>query len=430
MITYFCNFSSKDLEVCRIITNFAPKPDVIMSNEALKTKQSKAASPAKKRSAVKTVVPKDLIIMQKDSKMVQPLTVAMMRSGAKGSKGFSILQHRAVVATMAKLQDVIQDLRRMNLGPDKMNLQFEDLCHSIDGIDIKEGYQVKINFTDFGVSKNNYPDLKDALMSLREIPVNIPQKTATGEDYIEGTNLCNVWVKDGLHANYVVLVFKKSVLNLLVNTDFGVQFVTKPFLLAYSKGVYSVKLYYLINQFKDAGKLEIFTSTFRQRMEIVDKYPRFDHVVNKILEPVKNELKEQAQMGQVDCYFDWKPLYSGRSKRGEPEKICFTIYKTRVVLPDEVLQRIANMKKQFVTFLTNYGVPESFAQRYSMKIDEYNYEDLYKLYENIGNRLFGYDRKSLPPVRDKIAYIRACVEQFFDDDTSIKEGEIFTEETL
>ena len=115
------------------------------------TEKTEKKTPAKSTSKRK----RQITPINEENGIIQPIVFTMMR------QSYSKIQNRAVVCVVDKLQNVFHDM--LNRGIKR----FEDIQTS--EIINDKGLSIKIGFNEFGVSPNEYPDLRTALKNLAMI---------------------------------------------------------------------------------------------------------------------------------------------------------------------------------------------------------------------------------------------------------------------
>lgn len=120
------------------------------------------------------------------------------------------------------------------------------------------------------------------------------------------------------------------------------------------KSAFTSRIYMFITAFRKFGvwkptyeelhKLLGFT-VYEDNKWVVNKYPEYRHFKRKVLNVARDELKELADAGQVDCFFDFEEEYpEGGKKADGPHKIIFTIHTTE--LGKDVEQQTSFNKKR------------------------------------------------------------------------------------
>ena len=105
------------------------------------------------------------------------------------------------------------------------------------------------------------------------------------------------------------------------------------------RSAFTSRIYMFITAFRKFGvwkptydelhKLLGFTM-YEKGEWVVKKYPIYRHFKRKVLKVAHDELKELADSGQVDCYFEFEEEYpeGGKKSTDNPYKIIFNIYTT------------------------------------------------------------------------------------------------------
>lgn len=148
------------------------------------TKATATAAKPKKRGAkaqkkpVKRGLSTDLIPIEEETWLLQPIAVTMMRHD------YSLIQVRILVSVVENLQSILHGLLN-NKRTRELDL------FRTDELDKDGRLPVKLPFKELGVDPNHYPQLRTSLKMLASIPIEIPYKTAEGRKYTKATNLCD-----------------------------------------------------------------------------------------------------------------------------------------------------------------------------------------------------------------------------------------------
>lgn len=106
-----------------------------------------------------------------------------------------------------------------------------------------------------------------------------------------------------------------------------------------SSSQYTSRLYMIITAYKGFGTWKVDYSELRKilgfyvyeqgesgKFEWVEKkYTEYRQFKRRVLATAETELRELAQKGEADCYFEFSEIYPEGKKNGTPEKILFTI---------------------------------------------------------------------------------------------------------
>lgn len=325
--------------------------------------------------------------------IIQPVTVTIMR------QGFSKIQNRALICVIDKLQSCFHDL--LNGRPVSLyNTESSS----------KEKVSFKIALNEFGVDKNNYKALREALKKLPQMPIEIPYKSSTGKLYDKFTNLCNVLIPKDRYSNYVIIEIDKDVANRLINRDFGYQNLFKSVILHKCSNKYSQRIYMMITAWKKKQSFEITTSEFRKILMIEKKYPEFRLLAYNVLEPARKELEELALAGKSDCYFTYEKLYRGSKHTKEPDKIAFKVIESPKLANEETAKGWGVKKNYYRDMLMrHFNLKESESEEYASMLTVENYASALECMMNIMN----YANSNTQRIFDRRKYIITSLDNFF-----------------
>lgn len=106
-----------------------------------------------------------------------------------------------------------------------------------------------------------------------------------------------------------------------------------------SSSQYTSRLYMIITAYKKFGQWEVDYSELRKILGFLayeedengqwrwveKKYTEYRQFKRRVLNTAADELRDLAEKGEADCYFDFQEIYPAGKKKGTPEKILFTI---------------------------------------------------------------------------------------------------------
>lgn len=325
--------------------------------------------------------------------IIQPITVTIMR------QGFSKIQNRALICVIDKLQSCFHDLingRPISLySPESWS---------------KEKLSIRIALNEFGVPKNNYKALREALKKLPKMPIEIPYKSPTGKLYDKFTNLCDVLIPKDRYSNYVIIQIDKDVASRLITRDFGYQNIFKSVILYKCSNKYSQRIYMMITAWKQKKSFEISTTEFRKILMIEGKYQNFRQLAYNVLEPAQKELQQLAQEGKSDCFFTYEKVYKGTRHTKEPDKLLFKVMESPKVADKESEQKLQSARKNFSDMLKRHCMlSDQESKRYADMVTLENYAD--SLDKLLG--IFDYVRQNTQVIFDRRKYIVTSLDNFF-----------------
>ncbi len=88
------------------------------------------------------------------------------------------------------------------------------------------------------------------------------------------------------------------------------------------KSVYSQRFYEFCNQWKDTGKWNISVQKLKEILSVDKDYELYANFKQRVLEPARKELLENAKAKKSDVWFDYKEKKVGR----KVQELLFTIY--------------------------------------------------------------------------------------------------------
>lgn len=358
-------------------------------------KRSSDYGKGKKRD-VKRNIPTDLIPIEEETWLLQPIAVTMMRHD------YSLIQIRILVTIVEYMQTKLHKI----LNKDKMEPEiFSDVELDIDG-----RLEIKTMFKTLGVDPNHYPQLRQSLKMLAAIPVEIPYKTVDGRSYLKVTNLCDVYIPEdaGVYEKYAVLKIDRTVAKRLVSLDLGYHKLGKQIVFA-CRNRYTQRIYMFIGSWLDKGTTRIKTAEFRKMLRLETNYKKFSDFTRRVLEPAKDELQSLAENGFCDCYFDYEKRYNQGQRGGEPDELVFHIHRPKGRL-NQQLKDVSEMQRgQFADMLVRYfGFDQSVAKKMSERVTPTNYEEAVTKLLDLRVRL----RNDLT-IHDRAAYTYRVLDNLF-----------------
>lgn len=283
----------------------------------------------------------ELIPIEEETWLLQPIAVTMMRHD------YSLIQVRILVSIVESLQNILHGILNNKRSPQLALFQTNELDE--DG-----RMPIKLPFKELGVDPNHYPQLRNSLKMLASIPVEIPYKTTEGRKYTKATNLCDVYIpEDRSYNKYAILKLDRSVAERLVSLDFGYHRLGKQIVFA-CKNRYTQRIYMFIESWIDKGRTVIKTYEFRKMLRLENNYKKFSDFCRRVLDPAKQELKELADKGFCDCYFEYEKKYDHGQRGGEPDELVFIIYRAKDKMKAQLEQMNDMQRRQFQQMLVQY----------------------------------------------------------------------------
>ena len=371
---------------------------MVTTKKTATTKPATTVSKPKKgakaqKAPVKRGISDELIPIEEETWLLQPIAVTMMRHD------YSLIQVRILVSIVESLQSILHGILNNKRSPQLDLFKTKELDE--DG-----RMPIKLPFKELGVDPNHYPQLRTSLKMLAAIPVEIPYKTSEGRKYTKATNLCDVYIpEDRSYNKYAILKLDRSVAERLVSLDFGYHRLGKQIVFA-CKNRYTQRIYMFIESWVDKGRTVIKTLEFRKMLRLENNYKKFSDFCRRVLEPAKQELKELADKGFCDCYFDYEKKYDHGQRGGEPDELVFQIFRAKNKMDAQLEQMNEIQRRQFQQMLIQYF---DFTQPNAKSMAERITAELYPL--AMQKLMDLRQRFNTTYVKDKAAYTFKSLDQ-------------------
>ena len=371
---------------------------MVTTKKTATTKPATTVSKPKKgakaqKAPVKRGISDELIPIEEETWLLQPIAVTMMRHD------YSLIQVRILVSIVESLQFILHGILNNKRSPQLDLFKTKELDE--DG-----RMPIKLPFKELGVDPNHYPQLRTSLKMLAAIPVEIPYKTSEGRKYTKATNLCDVYIpEDRSYNKYAILKLDRSVAERLVSLDFGYHRLGKQIVFA-CKNRYTQRIYMFIESWVDKGRTVIKTLEFRKMLRLENNYKKFSDFCRRVLEPAKQELKELADKGFCDCYFDYEKKYDHGQRGGEPDELVFQIFRAKNKMDAQLEQMNEMQRRQFQQMLIQYF---DFTQPNAKSMAERITAELYPL--AMQKLMDLRQRFNTTYVKDKAAYTFKSLDQ-------------------
>ena len=371
---------------------------MVTTKKTATTKPATTVSKPKKgakaqKAPVKRGISDELIPIEEETWLLQPIAVTMMRHD------YSLFQVRILVSIVESLQSILHGILNNKRSPQLDLFKTKELDE--DG-----RMPIKLPFKELGVDPNHYPQLRTSLKMLAAIPVEIPYKTSEGRKYTKATNLCDVYIpEDRSYNKYAILKLDRSVAERLVSLDFGYHRLGKQIVFA-CKNRYTQRIYMFIESWVDKGRTVIKTLEFRKMLRLENNYKKFSDFCRRVLEPAKQELKELADKGFCDCYFDYEKMYDHGQRGGEPDELVFQIFRAKNKMDAQLEQMNEMQRRQFQQMLIQYF---DFTQPNAKSMAERITAELYPL--AMQKLMDLRQRFNTTYVKDKAAYTFKSLDQ-------------------
>ena len=252
------------------------------------------------KKVLKRNISTDVIPLNEQTWLIQPLQVTMMRYD------YTTSQNKILAAMVQELQSSIRDVINNVSSPDTLPLF--TATHEF-GSDVVTDNEIilKIPTKRLILDRRRFTEYMEALKSLATTPISMPIKDKQGKSYTEYSGLCTVILPKNYRNGEILIKIKKDVALRMIDTKNGFTSYIKEVIDA-SKNKYEQRFYWLISSWKDRGATNpISIKELRQLLRLEKEYPRWNMFNTKVIEAARVRLLSKAEAGEVDCYFD--PTY-------------------------------------------------------------------------------------------------------------------------
>ena len=322
----FCK-KEKTLHLCNVFIKDQPK---LMKEE---TERISEESKKKGTAAQKTKKAQDETIMKNLPQNVewikQPYALSVMRGD------LSLTQTHIMVELMGALQVKINDFIA-HMG-EEGNAVFKEEDFNENGV-----AHVDVNLAAVSNRPDYYADVESMAYRLMGATIKRPEE-------VEGMKMMklshvfdsiSVPFEDnerGRRKGFIRFYFNREQAKEIFNFTRYSKYIKA--VARNSSSQYTSRLYMIITAYKKFGQWEVDYSELRKILGFLayeedengqwrwveKKYTEYRQFKRRVLNTAADELRDLAEKGEADCYFDFQEIYPAGKKKGTPEKILFTI---------------------------------------------------------------------------------------------------------
>lgn len=299
----------------------------------------------KKKRVVKRTIPKEVIPLNEQTWLLQPVAVTAMRHD------YDVVQTKILVNIIQQMQEAIRNEWLNHKKPETQlelfnNQEFADKFGE-GAFNPSKEIVLKMAYSDCGCNPRRYNELVVALEQLASTIVHIPIKDKSGKQYTQIGHLCKVIFPNstrGKYERHFYIKIENEVAVRLLNIEMGVHKYLKDVVFN-TKNRYVQRLYMYISSWRDKEYCAISVDQLRKMLRLENKYERWIKFYTHVIQDAQKELKEKADAGLVDIYFEAEKIYKNGKKCGEPQEIRFHIFKSAA---GELYDEIAGFKSRKV----------------------------------------------------------------------------------
>ncbi len=266
--------------------------------------------------------------------------------------------------------------------------------------------EIMLPLSCFGMRKQYYRVLKDALMAIPTIAVEYPKWSYEIKATLRGIGALCTYVairKDekDKRRELVHFFFPIEVVACMVSPRFGFTKLLTQSLERFDS-VYTTKIYMQICRFADKGKWIISYQNLRKLLCVGKKFGRYDNFRNRILKEVENELQMNSNhwFSLAECF---------RTGNNNPYLLIFNIYSAENERRNLIHYK-KTRDKMLGTMIETLKINKATANSLIRKINIRNYAYIWKHH----NRLLGYMAENSEEIMSNQAYYIRTMEQIID----------------
>lgn len=260
------------------------------------------------------------------------------------SKNLSLLQQAVLVKVSEQLQPFIKEF----FGSDLARSRKVPKALFSEAVKNSGVTQIYISYAELGVPENNFFAVKQAMKEVLDVKVEGPKKNEDGSMgmhmynvFLSGeTSIKNTGVVFGLNPQVIDPDKHLYVLDYAFNMVEG--YVSHPDNIALIGEVARMPMIYYIlrdasgNNWKErtirltVSKIKKYLGMleFSGAELVKEAYPKFSQFKKNVLDNSVADINRLKQLGQIDVYVSYEPIYNGKRKVGNPAFIEFTVYDT------------------------------------------------------------------------------------------------------
>ena len=205
-----------------------------------------------------------------------------------------------------------------------------------------------------------------------------------------------------------------------------------------SSSQYTSRLYMIITAYKSFGRWVVDYSELRKILGFLayeegedgqwdwveKKYTEYRQFKRRVLKTAADELRQLAESGEADCYFDFHEVYPAGKKSGTPEKIVFVI--TVSDLGKQQSQSSSNARKLMAveeTLRQDFGFHASELRQLVQRVNDENID----VFVAKMNETTAYMAREASKVKDRKKYLFTALRNVLDDFEEAAAEEILEE---
>lgn len=275
------------------------------------------------------------------------------------SGDFTLMQQRILIGIIERLQRrIVESVAEQHR--DKSFLSIFDESELMN----KETIDITIPANDLGVIPAHYDQLEQAAIALNKITMKYPKYNKNGRvaRHVVATLFPRIEItmnESELRRTGMlrVVMLTDNIRDIFTMQHGFVRHVSHIARIAQKKR--TPRLYIYLSRFKDVGKKKVSYSDLIEYLGLTDEYyyetnngknpfSSWAKVKQLVLDPVKKEMDELAEKGEINFTFDYEPVFPEGKTRGIPNEVLFIIRRSQM---GEEKQKGDNRKNSIYNFV-------------------------------------------------------------------------------
>ena len=378
----------------------------------------------------KTKKPKPIVV-SKENLLYQPWK--LIKSGYDATA----FQQNVIISVLRKLKNSLAYMRDEYVSGARQLSLFETADAALYREE-DDAMTFNIHMKELGVEPQNYQRAFNAVCNIGDIDVWVPVSNPEGnkeeleraklfsiivkkEDVIVDENNQVIGYKYEKHNPQVKLKLRRNVAETLFQGQIH-TFLEETAMNISEK--FPKRLYMYFANYKNIGELTIDYWRFRQQIGFEDQntekiqYPKFYDFRKRVLDPSVKKLREMAEMGQAEYWFEYEAIYKGTGRAKSPDLLKFTIHLSQIGEDYEKQKGSFRVRKEIEDCLSD--VFEQTAAQVRKLISALN-SDEYDAFKHKMAELQSYFEYNRAKIKDKRSYANRVLTDFVMDTKAERE---------
>lgn len=391
-----------------------------MENQDGKPKTTKGAKSKKQKP----------IVVSKENILYQPWK--LIKSGYDATA----FQQNVIISVLRKLKTSLSTMRDEYLSNTRQ-LSLFDFSDNDIYKEEDDAMTFSIHMKELGVEPQNYQRAFNAVCNIGDIDVWVPVPNPEGgpeeleraklftiivnkEDVIVDENNQVIGYKYEKHNPKVKLKLRRNVAETLFQGQIH-TFLEETAMNISEK--FPKRLYMYFANYKNVGGVTIDYWKFRKQIGFEDQvaekiqYPKFFDFRKRVLDPSVEKLREMAELGQAEYWFEYEPIYRGTGRAKAPDQLKFTIHLSQIGEDYEKQKGAFKERRELEQRLAEkFDQTTAQIRKLILALNADEYKDLNAKLDS----LHEYFIKHRASIKDKRSYANRVLTDYIDEIKTIR----------